>query len=91
MIAITTDGAIMETMEKYVMQYPDGTYVAVDKDSGGYPYPVKSWENAYQWNTVDDADRYRGQGSDFERFSIIKMTISVEMETVARAGYTIYE
>lgn len=34
---------VNEKFEAYVLVYPDGKLVGIDRDSGGYPYPIESF------------------------------------------------
>ncbi len=69
-------------METYVLKYPDGTYVALDPTSGGYPYPTKDWRSAKLWNDIDDANKYRNH--DFGAMSVVKLLVSERV--IAEAG-----
>lgn len=66
-------------MNRYVLMYADGTFVALDGPSGGYPYAVKDVFHAQRWATAEEAAYYRGIGREF--FSIHKIT-NIEVSDV---------
>jgi len=48
-------------MKHYVLKYPDGGFVSLDDDSGGYPYNVKDrLDMAKIWSEpfLDEMKRY---------------------------------
>lgn len=51
-------------MQRYIMKYPNGDYVGIDDMSGGYPYATKDALSAGQWETAEDAARYRKTGEN---------------------------
>lgn len=44
---------------KYYLTYPDGSYVGLDKSSGGYPYSTLQFYNIKFWNDLKEVNNYR--------------------------------
>lgn len=64
---------------KFVCRYPNGDFVAVDMNSGGYPYSVSpnSWNHAKFWDYQSDAEEYAKICQE-EGFSVHKVSIVFE-------------
>lgn len=43
---------------KYIIALPGGEYVDIDRNSGGYPYPVDDPSRAHVWYDKDKALEY---------------------------------
>lgn len=53
-------------------------FVAIDRQSGGYPYSV-GIEDAHRFTSVEDAEKYCG-AMNREQFKICHLTITYEVE-----------
>lgn len=63
-------------MEKLVLKYTTGEFVAIDNGSGGYPYKVKDVFRAQFWNSEDDALSYIRDFDHIER-KVYRVTASI--------------
>ncbi len=53
-------------------------FVAIDRQSGGYPYSV-GIENAHRFASVEDAEKYCG-AMNCEKFKIRQLTVTYEVK-----------
>lgn len=67
---------LVDRVEFFVLRYPDGKFVALDRASGGYPYRVEL-RRASQF-TFDDAVKYINMFMK-EGFTRHKTCLSVEV------------
>ena len=63
-------------MEKLVLKYNTGEFVAIDTGSGGYPYKVKDVFRAEFWNSKDEALNYIRDFDHIER-KVYRVTVSI--------------
>lgn len=57
----------------YILQYPNGDTVAIDKLSGGYPYRAFYPNQVYYFISLQAADEYRSKFPK-ENFTIHRVT-----------------
>ncbi len=60
---------IVDFTAYYVLKYPNGQFVGIDQNSGGYPYETE-WPGGVQWFSLPEAKRYVKM---FKEFSIYKV------------------
>lgn len=48
-----------DTKDGWVLRYPNGNLVALDKDSGGYPYAAHSIQEVQVWTDWRDVNRFQ--------------------------------
>lgn len=66
----------METAtEKFFVLKKDGKYVAIDYNSGGYPYQVDTFAHAKIWN---DKEAVTGYAKSFPELQIFELSICLE-------------
>jgi hypothetical protein len=66
---------------QWVLKYPDGTFVGVDVQSGGYPHRAHHPHNIHYFNDQDLAEDYRGHFPE-EKFSLheaMSLTVSLRV------------
>lgn len=64
---------------KWVLKYPDGTFVGVDAEAGGYPYRAHYPHNIMFWIKQELAEDYRGHFPE-ENFTLHEaMTLTVSL------------
>lgn len=68
---------------KWILRYPDGSFVGLDEDSGGYPYKARFPTQVQFWGSQDDAERYRSHfpRDNFSLHEVMSLTISLPVRT----------
>lgn len=59
----------------FVLRYPNGMLVAIDSNSGGYPYETDNPNQVRFWPSIEEPERYKRMFTK-DNFSIIEIVIS---------------
>ena len=59
-----------ELLMQYVFMDTIGNYIAIDNDSGGYPYTTENIFRAHIWKDRKEAFKYRSHFEDWELYEI---------------------
>lgn len=61
---------MIEELEAYILVYPDGKLVAIDSNSGGYPYPMDSFyekNSLYCWRSKVNLFPTKKAAEDYQK------------------------